>query len=119
MNKYFYYGLKDDFNWSDEQFKVVLSDHLEALDILCFLTNTMFEKKIKDLHYKYYSESLAFKYVYQSLNLNSILNGTRHISEIFNFDTIVWLFTPDNDYENFERELKNPILKKETTILII
>ena len=32
--------------------------------------------------------------------------------ELFNFDTIVWLFTPDNDYENFERELKNPILKK-------
>lgn len=90
MNKYFYYGLKDDFNWSDEQFKVVLSDHLEALDILCFLTNTMFEKKIKDLPYKYYSESLAFKYVYQSLNLNSLLNGTRHISEIFNFDTIVF-----------------------------
>ena len=25
--------------------------------------------------------------------------------ELFNFDTIVWLFTPDNDYENFEREL--------------
>jgi len=33
-------------------------------------------------------------------------------SEMFNYDTIVWLFTPENDYENFEREFKNPILKK-------
>ena len=33
-------------------------------------------------------------------------------AELFNYKTIVWLFTPENDYENFEREIKNPILKK-------
>ena len=32
--------------------------------------------------------------------------------ELFNFDTIVWLFTPDNDYENFERELQKSYIKK-------
>ena len=32
--------------------------------------------------------------------------------ELFNFNTIIWLFTPDNDYQNFEREIRNPILKK-------
>lgn len=90
MDKYFYYGLNNDFNWSDDQFNIVLEHHLELLDILCFLANTMFEKKIKDMPYKYYSETLAFKYVYQSLNLNSLLNGTRHCSKIFNFDTKVF-----------------------------
>ena len=33
-------------------------------------------------------------------------------AELFNFNTIIWLFTPENDYENFEREVQNPILKK-------
>ena len=33
-------------------------------------------------------------------------------AELYNFNTIIWLFTPENDYENFEREVQNPILKK-------
>lgn len=90
MDKYFYYGLRNDFNWSDEKFKIVLSDHLELVDILFFLGNTLYERQIKDMPYKYYSETLAFKYGYQSLNLNSILNGTRHFSKIFGFDSIVF-----------------------------
>ena len=32
--------------------------------------------------------------------------------ELFNYNTIIWFFTPDNDYQNFEREMQNPILKK-------
>ena len=31
-------------------------------------------------------------------------------AELFNYKTIVWLFTPENDYENYEREIQNPIL---------
>jgi len=90
MDKYFYYSLNNDLNWAEDQFNIVLTHHLELIDILCFLANTMFEKKIKDMPYKYYSETLAFKYAYQSLNLNTLLNGTRHCSKIFNFDTIVF-----------------------------
>lgn len=33
-------------------------------------------------------------------------------AELFSFNTIIWLFTPENDYENFEREIQNPILQK-------
>jgi len=32
--------------------------------------------------------------------------------KLFNFDIVVLLFTPENDYENFEREIQNPILKQ-------
>jgi hypothetical protein len=90
MDKYFYYGVGNEFNWTDAEFQIVLSDHLELLDILCYLANTLFEKKIKDEPYKYYSETLAFKYNYHALNLNSLLKGTRQISKIFNFDQIVY-----------------------------
>lgn len=91
MNKYFYYDLrKDGLNWSNDQFNVVSNDHKEALDILGFLANTMFEKKIKDNPYKYYSETLAFKFIYQSLNLNSLLRGTHFTSKIFGIDHILF-----------------------------
>jgi len=86
MNKIFYHNLDNDLNWSENEFTVVLSDHLELLDILGFLANTMFEKKIQAEPYKYYSESFAFKYLYQSFNLNSLLKGTKFTSRIFNLD---------------------------------
>ena len=33
-------------------------------------------------------------------------------ADLYDFKTIVWLFTPENDYADFEREIQNPILKK-------
>jgi hypothetical protein len=86
MHKTLYNALDDDFAWTDEQFNTILNDHLELLDILGYLTNTLFEKKIQDDSYKYYSETLAFKYLFQSLNLNTILKGTRFVSKIFGFE---------------------------------
>ena len=32
-------------------------------------------------------------------------------ADLFSFNTIVWLFTPENDYEDIKREIANPILK--------
>ena len=33
-------------------------------------------------------------------------------AKISDYETIVWFVTPDNDYDDFEREVQNPILKK-------
>ena len=33
-------------------------------------------------------------------------------ADLYNFKTIILLFTPENDYENFEREMQNPILSQ-------
>ena len=33
-------------------------------------------------------------------------------AKISDYETIVWIVTPDNDYDDFEREVHNPILKK-------
>ena len=90
MNKIFYHNLLNNSNWSEDEFSVVLSDHLELLDILGFLTNTLFEKKIKAELYKGYSETLAFKYIYQSFNLNSLLRGTKFTSKIFNLNHYIF-----------------------------
>ena len=84
MDKYFYFSLRNvGLKWSDVQFRTVQSDTSEALDILAFLANTMFERKIKDADYKYYSETLAYKFIYQALNLRSILLGVQFNSKIF------------------------------------
>lgn len=86
MDKYFYYGLNPEFNWTEDQFKIILADHIESLDILGYLGNVMYEKKIKDLPYKYYSETLVYRYFYQSINLNSLLKETFYHSKIFNYE---------------------------------
>lgn len=91
MDKYFYFNLRNvGLKWSDEQFRTVIEDTSEALDDLAFLANTMFERKIKDEDYKYYSETLAYKFIYQSLNLRSILKGVQFNSKIFSFDRLIF-----------------------------
>lgn len=91
MDKYFYFNLRNvGLKWSDEQFRTVIADTSEALDDLAFLANTMFERKIKDEDYKYLSETLAYKFIYQSLNLRSILKGVQFNSKIFSFDRLIF-----------------------------
>jgi len=56
---------------------------------------------------------------FQVKNLGIMANGPlfeyaifREYSHIYNFDTLVWLFNPDNDFYDFSNEIQNPILNK-------
>lgn len=85
MRKGFYYNLDLEFNWKEREFETVLKDHSEILDILGFLGNTFYEKKLKIEPYKYYIETFVFKQLSQSLSLHQVLQGTPFTSDIFNF----------------------------------
>jgi len=84
MKKIFYYKLDPKASWTELEFETVLKDHAEILDILGFLGNTFYEKKLKLEPYKCYIETFVFKQLYQSLSLHQVLQGTIFTSNTFN-----------------------------------
>jgi len=59
------------------------------------------------------------KHNFQVKNLGIMANGPlfeyaifREYSGIYDFNALVWLFNPDNDFYDFSNEIQNPILQK-------
>lgn len=90
MDKNFYYKLDLMGNWKVYEFETVLKDHAEILDILGFLGNTFYEKKLKLESNKHYIETFVFKQLYQSLSLQQVIKGIPFSSTIFNYTDYIF-----------------------------
>ena len=73
----FYSKLNDTFNYNENEFNGLIADYSETIDLFAFLVNIMWEKKIKDEDWKYFSETLGIKYIIQASSLKEIFFGTK------------------------------------------
>jgi len=79
----FYKSIAYGFDYSEQQFELIHSDLKEAIDIFAYIANGIWQEEIKDSDWKYYSETLAKKYLVQSSTMLSVLLGTE-----LNFDKL-------------------------------
>ena len=76
MRKSFYLFRALNYEYSEEEFKVVLNDYKSMIDIFIYLINTIVDNKIKDEGWRYYAETLAIKFTFSANTLSNIISGS-------------------------------------------
>lgn len=87
MRKSFYLFRALNYEYDEEEFKIVLNDYKSMIDIFVYLINAIVENKIKDESWRYYAETLAIKFTLSANTLSNIISGSNIDSSLSKVST--------------------------------